>query len=259
MAFLTPGVHENLTFGAGSKINEQGTLVLEMKTGEVDVMAALEGNDTLEDAGSNFMFFPPSVSSFEGVAYKPIEIVKVLTKNRSLLLKYASLLGPKADAEAAFGGLKMFEGLGITKEQIPELVERLTDENVLKKVSTNLQTKFLQYVQSLPNFSTTTFRHKFWRKNAKESFAVIPNSFDEFVEPMSIPKDASKISWNEWELKNKKNDASNAPADNVTEEPKDTQSLFETEDKATDETANLATGPATDIVEGSGQNIGSLI
>jgi len=235
MAFIKPGIHENCKFGAESKINDKGTLVLDIEVAPKDIMSAFEGNDTLDTMRGSFMIFPPNVKGFEGEDRSNTEIAEDLMKMRKLLLTYASLLGPKVHAEAAFGSTKMFEGIGITKEQIPQLIENFQNEKVVQKVSTNLQTLFLNYVKSLPTFTTATFRHKFWRKNKKENFAIIPNNqLDVFVESMEVPQEATKIVWSEWEIKNKKNDPNPASADDTTAAPEDAQNLFDTDPAETD-------------------------
>lgn len=238
MAFIKPGIHGNCKFGAGSKINDKGTLVLDIEIGSTDVVAAFAGNDTLDTAKGGFMFFPPNTTDFEKNPYTIEEIADSLMKMRKMFLTYAALLAPKADAEAAFGGNALFEGIGVTAEQIPDLIARLDNEEVLKKVSTNLQTKFLAFMQAQPNFTTTEFRHKFWRKNKKESFAVIPmNQFDTYVESMDVPDEASAIIWSEWEIKNGKNNPNPVKADDTNDAPDDAQNLFgadaEKEDEST--------------------------
>ena len=91
-----------------------------------------------------------------------------------------------------------------------------------------------------PNFTTQEFRHKFWRKNKKESFAIIPNNqLDTFVESMDVPTEASAIVWSEWEIKNGKNNPNPAKADSQEEAPADSQSLFETEGDAESEGTSI--------------------
>ena len=48
-----------------------------------------------------------------------------------------------------------------------------------------------------------------WYRSKKASFASLPN-FGPWVEPMTIPKEASKLKWSNWEITNGKNDSSPA-------------------------------------------------
>lgn len=237
MSLFKPGILENISFSLESDLNDKGTLnlVMEVAAGKESLMAAMESNEAYDTMKQGFLFFPPNPVDYDKNQKSSADIASEFTKMRTVLLNYGYLIAPKEEAQEAYGGLEMFRGLGIAEDEIPNLLENLDKKEVIEKVYKNLVTKFLAFVKSKSEFTTTPFRHKFWRKNKKENYAIIPNNvYDVMVEPMTVPKEASAIAWSEWEIKNKKNDPNPAAPDakTVTESGSD---LFSPQGTVTDE------------------------
>ena len=206
MAFLQVGITDNLVFSDKTTVNAKGTLELYMKTNNSadSLMAAFEGNTTLEAAESKMLHFPPGVKDFQGSPKTSETIAKELLDKRKTLLEYAYLLGTKDEANGAIGGLKMFEGV-VDPAAVGQALLRLTNEDLLNKVFTNLLNKFVAYLQAKKAFSgSVTFRHKFARQSKDKHYITLP-AFGAFVELMEVPKAQSKLVWTEWEIANGKN------------------------------------------------------
>jgi len=77
----------------------------------------------------------------------------------------------------------------------------------MKKVYVNFSNKFIAFLKAHHGMDgTLMFRHKFPRQSADKVYAGLGNSeFEIFVESMAVPKEASKIMWSEWEVKNNRN------------------------------------------------------
>jgi len=130
----------------------------------------------------------------------------------------AKLYAPEATVDSYIGGTKMFDGLGIAPEQMAKAVNALTNKEFLGKVVTNLGNKFVDFLAKANAYNGgITFRMKFLRQSKLKNYAVISrSSFDTWIEPMSIPKAASKIAFTKYEIDNGKNDPNPAAGDEAT-------------------------------------------
>lgn len=205
MALIPVGIHNNLVISEKSKINDKGSLELVIKSVESPeaILAALENNEVYQAMESNFRFFTPSITDFNKNVKSAADIVKDLTVRRHQLSQFAELFGTKDEVEKAMGGMAMFEGLGIPPENYGKAIGQLTQEDFLKKVDTNLCTKFLNFLKAKAAFNkvSSAFRAKCPRGSKNKIFSSLPKStFDVWLEPMSIPKSASKIEWTDYEI-----------------------------------------------------------
>lgn len=205
MAFIKVGIHENLVLTDDSKINDKGTLELGVKAdaGADAIMAAFESGETFSEMKSSFRFYPPSMKNFDQELKTADVLASELLVMRHQFQEYGRLFATQDEIDVTFGKLCMFEGLGITPDQYGGAIKQLTQEDFLKKVVTNLGTKFLQFLTSNGAFDgTVTFRQKFLRQSKAKNYAVISkSSFDVWVESMDVPKEASKIEFSEYEKK----------------------------------------------------------
>lgn len=211
MGLITVGIHENLVLSKESKINEHGTLelVIESKQSADALLDAFTSNTTYSPMKSSIRFYPPSITNFDKTKGNKTasELAAELLKMRHQFMEYGKIFTTTDVVEKHIGNLEMFKGIGIPEDQIPQAIARLTNEEFLKKVVTNLSTKFLALLTEANAFGTIAFRQKFLRQSADKNFAVIPSSeYDTWIEPMEIPKSASKVAFSKWEIDNKKND-----------------------------------------------------
>lgn len=217
MALIPVGIHENLKLSPETKVNEQGSLelVIESAGGGAAVLDAFTSNTTFSPMKSLIRFYPPNMTTFNKDVKSATEIASDLLKIRHQFSQYAMLYATKDKVDASIGGLEMFKGIGIPDDQLAEAIERLTNEEFMQKVCTNLAEKFVKFLNENNAFSSKVpFRQKFLRQSKDKNYAVIPTSdFDVWIESMEIPKSASKISYTKWEIDNGKNDPTAASGD----------------------------------------------
>lgn len=208
MALIKVGIHENLVLSDESKINDKGTLELVIKSTQDpgDLLSAFEGNTTFSEMKSNFRFYPPNMEDFDKNKKSSSEIAAEVLRLRHQFRQYALLFATKDKVDAAIGGLAMFDGLGIPADQIQQALGQFDNEAFTQKVVTNLSKKFLEFLHSVNAFDgKVTFRQKFLRQSKAKNYATIPTSdFDVWIEPMTVPKEASKIEFTEYEKTNGK-------------------------------------------------------
>jgi hypothetical protein len=211
------GIHDNLVVTNDTKVNEHGTLELGIATAQdtSDLLAAFQNNATGDQMKSSFRFYPPNQEDFDKNQRSSGDIAGDLLKMKDQLMKIAALFAPEETVEAYIGGTKMLEGIGIAPEQYAKALEGLTNKDLVAAIVTNLATKFVAFLTAADAFSgSIKFRMKFLRQSKLKNFAVISKSdFDTWIEPMTIPKAQSKISWSEYEVTKGLNDPTPAKAD----------------------------------------------
>ena len=217
MALISVGIHENLKLSSDTKVNDHGTLELAIESVQDTnaLLNAFTNNTTFDSMKSSFRFYPPNLKDYDGNVKTAPAIAQDLLKMRSQFMQYALLFGTEEEANVSIGGMQMFMDLGIAEENLAGAINQLTNEAFMKKVVTNLATKFVNYLKGKDAFSgVVKFRHKFMRQSKDKNYATIPNStFDTWVEAMVIPKSASKVAYSKWEIDNKKNDGTAAASD----------------------------------------------
>lgn len=217
MSYILPGIHENLKFSSETSINEKGTLklVIEKAMSAADKRRALENDEIVDNAKSGYLVFTPQLTDFTGAKRGSTEIMKDLTEIKKKFIALGSLLGPAEEVNSVIGGLKMLDVF--PENQWDSLFDKFNEEPVLEAVMKNLTNKFYTFLINHPNFEKTRFRHKFHRQKPTANYSSIPWTLSNLllVEPMTIPKEQSKLGWAEWEIKGGKNDASEPVPDNV--------------------------------------------
>ena len=244
MALVKVGIHENLELTSDTEVSEHGTLVLHIKASQ-DANAlvnAFESNTTFQEMKSGFIFWLPNMKDFQQNVKSATDLAADLLKRRHQLMQYALLYATKEEVVAAIGGLKMFEGTG--EDDVNKSIAMLANEEHLKRVVKNLDTKFVNFLKSKNAFNgKVKFRQKFLRQSEANNYATIPSSdFDVWLEPMTVPKDASKVVWSDWEIKNGKNNPDPVASTKSATTPVDTakaSGLFKKDSADTSKQPNL--------------------
>lgn len=209
MALLTVGIHENLVLGADSKINDKGTLelVIESVSDDSALLNAFKTNTTFDKMKGKIIFYPPMMSNYDKTTKSAAEVAKDVLAMRHKFMEYGKLFATKDAVNAAIGDMQMFQGIGIADDALDTAPARLANEDFVKKVVTNLSTKFLNFLKKVDAFKgDVKFRHKFLRQSKDKNYPVVPNStYEVWVESMDIPKSASKVEYSKWEIENNKN------------------------------------------------------
>jgi hypothetical protein len=218
MALLKVGIHENLKLTEETKVNDQGSLEIHIESAadaKDAILEAFTSNSVYSPMKGKLIIFPPNMKTFDGVSKDAGAIASDLLKIRHQLMCYAKVYVTTEKVNAAIGGLKMLEGLGIPADELNTAVPRLANEDFMKKVNTNLAAKFVKLLTEENAFKGgITFRQKFLRQSADKNYAVIPMSdYDVWIESMDIPKSASKVAYTKYEIDKKKNDPNPAAGD----------------------------------------------
>lgn len=235
MALFTVGIHEGLGITDKTKVNEHGTLELNISatTGSDSVLDALEGNDTMSSLEQSFRFYPPNMLDFDKNKKTGAAILKDLLLIRFQFLQFGYIYVPKEKAQSYFGGTKMFEGIvPMDKESLGKAITQLVNEDFMKKVVANLSAKFVHFLETEKIYeSPIKFRIKLLRQSKLKNFATIPSSeFDTWIEPMDIPAEASKIAFTDYEISKGKDSGAPVKSDDPKAKAKDVnkaKSLFE--------------------------------
>lgn len=198
---LTVGIHENLIFTKAQK-NEKGSLVVSIKqANDVNPLDILNGtgvNSTFDQPEQDFLFYPPSVTDFQGNMDTVDNILDKINEVKNplnlILLQFTTSGNIKWD---------IFAGTGLTTAD--DLAMIVTNPSKLEKIYANIADQFIRQITPYLNETGKKFRMIFPRRNKLKHFPVIRSRFLEtqpFIEPMTIPKEASKLKWSPFEIKN---------------------------------------------------------
>lgn len=220
MGFIQVGIHNNLRITDETKINEHGTLELsiEQDSGGNSAVDALMSNSVMDSMKSSFRFYPPNLKDFDGNTKTGGDLVGDLTKIRYQMSQYLYLYATKQEVDAAIGGATMFAGLGIdtnNREEVGKAIAQLIREDFMKKVMANMANNFLNFCKAKGVFtSDVRFRQKFLRQSKAKHYATISNSnYDVWIEDMSVPADASKVAFSDYEKDKGKDDPNPVASD----------------------------------------------
>jgi len=215
---LTIGIHNDIIVSK-AEVNEHGTLEIEFKQpGSDDAMGALTGNAELTpDQSVNVRIYKQEVEYF-GEKREGTRMLSLIANFKAILTELLQVYidNPVIDAT---------KGLKVTKDNVNIV---FTDQENVDKAYKNIVTQFCTAMTPFVN-SDDTFRVKLQRRSKKHAFASLPN-FGPWVEPMTIPKESSKLRWTKWEIDNGKNDNTpmpDTPTDSdVAEQVSDLDAVF---------------------------------
>jgi len=218
MALLGPKIWENLVLSTETKINEHGTVEIAIGS-QVDtnsMLAALGGEEEFSVGKQSFREYAPTVeNSYDKSVNDVPTILKQLLALRFKYLQFMKLYATEEEAKAAIWEQKMFEGLGIPPEEMGKAIEMLNNQAFLTKVTTNLNNIFMNFMNAKNAFTNPVpFRIKLVRSSETNHYSRIPKTqFETWIEPMTVPKEQSKIAWTQYDLDNKLNDGTPVATD----------------------------------------------
>jgi len=230
MAFIKIGISENVSLSKETGIVEDSMrIVLEINPTSEDLVQAMMEGRVLEAAKTSFIQFLPNMDLYGGKGKKSSpELVGEYMKFQSMLLDYGKIVASEEEAKIAYGGLKPFLALGISQEAVANVLANFNDDAFLKKVYYSLFELFSNFLQTIPDLEAKKMRHKFWRGSKKKTFSSIPkfNKDNVFVEPMTVPREETKLAWTVYELEKGLNSAEEVAADTSEQSP-DAAAVFE--------------------------------
>lgn len=220
MAQIKVSIAENITIQSVS-VNEQwGALdvtVVQVADGPVlDAFESLTSGVSQEETKSSIRLFPVNHKRF-GKEATADELVKLtIAEEKAFLEALLSAYHPTAKMNYS----KMFEGSGITSAE--DIKTKITDEAVMKTISTNLYKAFVEAMKG--HDSSIKNRVKFYRQSDAKNLVTFPKaigfkkgSFESFktpfIESMVIPVEQSKLKYSDYEISKGKNNSEAVTAD----------------------------------------------
>jgi len=202
---LKIGIHDNVVVSKAA-VNEHGTLEIEFtQQPENDILGALAGNVEITPVQSvNIRVYKQEVEYF-GEQREGNKVLTLIINFKSVLTELLGIYidNPTIDATK---GLKVPQG---------GMNEFFTNQDNVDKAYKSIVDQFNAAIKPFLN-SDDKFRVKLPRRSPKYAYASLPN-FGPWVEPMTIPKENSKLRWSKWEIENKKNDPT-PPSDTPSDE-----------------------------------------
>lgn len=245
MGYLGVNIWDNVVLTSNTGFDDEGYFQIGFST-KVDtgnMFAAFDGGAALQADTNDIKIFKPNMVDYDKNPKDSASIGQDLINFKNVLVDILSVHMPIDKAQGMLAAPVMFQGLGITAETQGQLNQKLVDEGFVTAVFNNLAKAFTTATQ--PFIGQNPFRVKFRRTSKAKHFATIPpkGRFPEvWIEPMTIPKEASQIKWSDWEVKNGYNDGTKVEADVPSEETTEkVENMFAA--PTTDAAAPSPTGP----------------
>lgn len=198
---ITVGIHDNLRVYKAVK-NDKGTLVIGIKeekaTGSLlDLLNSNTENSTGGSKDQDFLMYCPKVTNFDGTPDTGENNLKKVQEFKDtlthILLNYMTSDKIQWDIMA---------GTDITVDNI---TERFTQQTVVDKVYENIIDQFITMIRPFTGQTNKLHRMLLIRKSATSHFPKFRSKFldtNPFMEPMTVPKEQSRLKFTKWEVAN---------------------------------------------------------
>lgn len=199
------GINENV-YLAGVELNDKRALVFTFKQkdeNERNVIQMLEEDEVGSiDTGSTIRLFPFNVPNKQDMTnQQKLDIILNDIKNTgSLLVHMLAPFLPKNEIK-----LDKFANTGISTKMPPaEFEQRIMNQTILNDIWTNMTSNFIRLAKPLVGRTELAFRLKLRRQSKDKHFPTLPNKFldsEPCIEPMTVPKEQSKVKFSAYEIK----------------------------------------------------------
>jgi hypothetical protein len=202
---LSVGIHENLRIHK-TALNDRGTLIIGIKeesAGDSDLLSminAVSDSSGSEGRDQDFLVYGPLVNNREGNLDTPDVNAKKVIEIKALLTHI--LLGYLPSDKIKWDIIK---DCGIDATNIKE---KHQDQGVLDQMYKNMVTQFIEMMRPFIGDKNKRFRMLFIRQSAQKHFPALRKRYlneQPFMEPMSVPKEQSKLKYSKWEIANNYN------------------------------------------------------
>jgi hypothetical protein len=196
------GIHDNLRVHKATR-NDRGSLVIGYKQevgGEQDLLAIINSasdSTSVDGKDNDFLIYSLDTTDRQGNQFTPEQIVKNITELKDMLNHI--LLNYMTSDKIAW---EVFNGCGITPENIKE---KVVQQSVLDQVYKNIVDQFIGMITPHLTNTTKLFRCIFVRQSKAKHYASLRRRYlteQPFMEPMSVPKEQSRLKFTEWEKTN---------------------------------------------------------
>lgn len=193
------GIYDNLIISKATK-NERGSLVITAKVAkDIDPIAALNasGSAQLTQEENDFLIYPIKTINQQGQRFT-IEEINNEIANVKDPLDHILQQFYMADKIA----WDIFNGTGISSDNYEA---KLADQATLDKIYSNIVDQFIEMLT--PHLSDTSkkLRGIFPRQSKAKHYPALRKKYldsNPIFEPMTVPKEASKLRWSKFELQN---------------------------------------------------------
>ena len=231
---LTIGINEGWRL-VGVDVTDKGAHKVMFGKGKVGDLLDYINADLGDEPDEGFIYvWPPMMKNFDQTDKQPREIVKDLRRVWNIYAKMFAQYLSDEQLKEEFPMNIMFAGTEVTGEQIESM---LKNENTVLKLFKNLGKAADKVIKNHGLADKEGLRIKFIRQSKKKAFpdfVKFPER-DDWVELMSIPREASKVKFSAWEIENGYNDAT-IPTDDTNGE---VEEVANTEELPTEENTSL--------------------
>lgn len=212
---ITVGIQDNIRLLEAS-LNEHGTLIVKAQQdagGQASLLSQLSSTSSqTQDNEQEYYFWP--VKEDERLTSSAEKFKDAINRIKTFRAQLNHILEQYMVSTSIHWNPTT--GLGFTAgQEETELAAGLQDDAKRPVLMTGIYNNYVsQFIAQLtPHIGPTSplFRMKLPRQGKDKHFSTIPR-FAPFMEPMSIPKTATKLVWSNYELGFKKGDDVNKPA-----------------------------------------------
>lgn len=198
---ISVGIHDNLLIHK-TTTNDRGTLVIGFKEGKavnlLDVLDSVSDQSATDSRDQDFLIYGPQATDKSGeqldTVENNVEKVKVIKDQLNhILLNYLPSDKIKWN---------VLEGCNITNDN---LATKYRDQATLDKIYANICRQFISMMAPFINDTTKLFRVLFVRQSKAKHYPSLRKRYlgdQPFMEPMSVPKEQSRLKYTKWELEN---------------------------------------------------------
>lgn len=196
------GIHENVRVNKATK-NDKGTLVIGFKkeTGAevnlLDLLNSANASSSIENQEQDIIVWPFEAVSRQGENHTPDNIWRSISETKDslnhILLQYMT-----ADKIA----WDIMKDCGITTENMKA---KICEQPVLNQIYNNMASQFISMMTPFLNDTSKLYRVLLVRTSKPKHFPALRKRFlaaNPFMEPMSVPKEQSKLAFTKWEIAN---------------------------------------------------------
>ncbi|WP_428743186.1 hypothetical protein [Tenacibaculum sp.] len=214
MGYLGVDIHENVVVkNAGFDENNYFGIDFTTKVNTDNLFEAFDEGESVEADEGTIKLFSFNILDWEKKPKTAASIGTDINELKNTLVDILKTQMPEADAKAKLSAAIMFKGLGVTAGD-KTLNQKLLNQQFLDAVFNNIVTAFTAAIA--PFYGQNPFRIKFVRQSKAKHYPKFPKrgkGFDVLVESMQVPKEASKVKWTDYELKNGLNSGVKQEAD----------------------------------------------
>lgn len=210
---ISVGIHDNLRVYKAAK-NDRGSLIIgykEEKAGNISILDMLNSASDNSSGGgkeNDFLIYALEVADQQGNPFTAEKILQNITELKDMLTHI--LLNYMTSEKVQWNVMK---DCGITPENI---TTQVTQQPVLTKIYANLVDQFIAMMTPHLTNTNKLFRCLFVRQSKNKHFAALRRRFldaQPFMEPMSVPKEQSRLHYTKWEIANGFNSGEKTQAD----------------------------------------------